>query len=83
MTSIGPGTYPVGNADGDVQPGTYRTAGPDTNGLPCYWAREKDTTGDFGSLITNGVPTGPTTVTIKASDGAFQTSSCQTWTKVS
>lgn len=81
LTSLGSGTYPVGIAADDVTPGTYRTAGS-ASSFPCYWAREKDTTGELGSIIANGTPTGPTTVTVKSSDGAFETMGCQTWTKV-
>lgn len=71
---FGPGTYVVGK---DIKPGTYKTAGP-ADSL-CYWARNKDTTGDAGSIIANGVPQGPATVTIKSTDGAFETSGCKNW----
>ena len=71
------GTHVVGV---DIEPGTYRTTGPVGDGL-CYWARLKDTSGDFEAIITNGLPEGPATVTIKASDGAFETSGCGQWTK--
>lgn len=77
-TTIGPGTYVVGT---DIVAGTYRTSGS-TSSFPCYWSRLKDTSGDFAAILTNGTPTGPTTVTISASDGAFQTSGCNTWAKV-
>lgn len=76
-TIPGAGTFMVGS---DIEPGTYKTAGPD--GFGCYYARLKDTSGDFGSIINNNVSQGPATVTISASDGAFETSGCQTWTKV-
>lgn len=75
-TIPGSGTFMVGS---DIEPGTYKTGGPESFG--CYYARLKDTTGDFGSIINNNVSQGPATVTIKASDGAFETSGCQTWTK--
>jgi hypothetical protein len=77
-TSIDGGTYVVGS---DIEAGTYRTTGS-ASGLPCYWARLKDTTGEFSSIITNGSPTGQATVTIKSTDGAFETAGCGTWQKV-
>jgi hypothetical protein len=78
LANFGDGTYVVGK---EVLPGTYKTTGS-ANGFPCYWARLKDTSGDFNAIITNGNPTGPTTVTISQSDGAFQTVGCNTWQKV-
>lgn len=70
----GDGTYVVGD---DIRPGTYKTKG--SEGFGCYWARLKDTDGDFGSIIANGNTEGPTTVTIKKSDGAFETRGCERW----
>jgi hypothetical protein len=78
-TAIGAGTYVVGS---DIVAGTYKTAGPAAGSFGCYWARLKDTSGEFAAIITNGGAQGPTTVTISGSDGAFQTSGCNTWTKV-
>ncbi|WP_116044486.1 hypothetical protein [Amycolatopsis palatopharyngis] len=71
---FGPGTWEVGV---DVQPGKYKTAGPD-GGLPCYWARLKDTSGDLGSIINNSILEGPGTVTINKGE-LFETSGCQDW----
>jgi hypothetical protein len=78
VTSFTSGTYVVGT---DIVAGTYKTTGS-TSSLPCYWARRKDTSGDFAAIIANGNPSGPTTVTISKSDGAFETSGCDTWQKV-
>lgn len=77
-TTIRAGTYVVGT---DILPGTYRTVGS-TSSFPCYWSRLKDTSGDFAAIIANGNPDGPTTVTISGSDGAFQTTGCNAWSKV-
>lgn len=77
-SSFGDGTFVVGT---DVVAGTYKTTGSATSGLPCYWARLKNTSGDFSAIIANGNPTGPTTVTISRSDGAFETSGCNQWRK--
>lgn len=74
--TFGPGTYEVGV---DIQPGKYKTAGGGLGGS-CYWARLKDTNGELDSIIANGNAQGPTTVTIKSGDGAFETT-CETWTK--
>jgi hypothetical protein len=75
-TIPGNGTFVVGK---DIEPGTYKTAGPD--GFGCYYARLKDTSGDLNAIINNNVSQGPATVTIKGSDGAFETSGCHTWSK--
>lgn len=84
VTAIGEGTYEIGTGNGQVPPGTYRTAGPTSTGALgyCYWARAKDTSGNVEALIANDNIKGPTTVTISSTDGAFQTSSCMPWTKV-
>ncbi|MGA4544913.1 hypothetical protein ACPA54_33460 [Uniformispora flossi] len=73
-TIPGDGTYTVGD---DIQPGTYKSTG--NNG--CYYARLKDTSGDFGAIITNNISDGSVTVTISKSDGAFQSRGCKEWTK--
>ena len=75
-TSFGPGTYEVGT---EIEPGKYKTPGPEGSFPLCYWARLRNTNGDFDSIITNGNAQGPTTITISTSDAAFETS-C-TWTK--
>jgi hypothetical protein len=80
LTSFGDGTYAVGT---DILAGTYHTIGQNnTNPLGCYWERDTDTSGNTSSIIANNIGKGPTTVTISASDGAFKTSGCNTWTKV-
>ena len=58
------GTYLVNE---EISPGSYRTDG---TGTSCYWARLRDTSGDFSAIIANGNAAGPTTVTVSASDGA-------------
>ncbi|MEU9190840.1 hypothetical protein AB0D14_41360 [Streptomyces sp. NPDC048484] len=73
----GDGTYIVGE---DFKPGTYRTDDPKDSAIPdCYWARMSGTSGEFDEIIANGNTAGPTTVTISASDEAFQTTECKTW----
>lgn len=74
-TIPGDGTFLVGE---DIQPGTYQTDGGGEFG--CYWARLADTSGEFEGIIANGNPQGPTTVTISASDAAFETNGCSDWT---
>jgi hypothetical protein len=71
---IGQGTFLVGE---DIRPGRY-TAMADVDGL-CYWARLEDDSGDFESIIANKTTTGSASVTIAASDGAFETSGCTRW----
>lgn len=76
-SGFGAGTYDVGTDPGEIAPGTYRTSGASW----CYWARLKDTTGDFSSIIANGNANGSTSVTIKSGDGAFQVSGTCTFSK--
>ena len=71
-TIPGDGTFLVGE---DIQPGTYRTDGEEG----CYWARLSDASGELESIIANGNPQGPTTVTISTSDAAFETNGCSGW----
>ena len=75
----GDGTYVVGK---DIEPGTYRTDGPQ-GGLVtnCYWARLSSTSGDLRDIIANGNTMGRTTVTIAPTDKAFTTTGCNRWTK--
>jgi len=75
----GDGTYLVGT---DVKAGTYRSATPSSGN--CYWARLSNTdgTGDTSGILANNNSAGSSIVTIKASDKAFNTSGCETWTKV-
>lgn len=78
-SSFGDGTYQVGV---DIRPGTYRTVVPGDS-LGCYWARLKNATGGLDAIITNNNVNagGHITVTIKSSDGAFQTEDCGTWVR--
>ncbi|MFD3520165.1 hypothetical protein [Streptomyces sp. NPDC058653] len=79
VTIPGEGTFVVGE---DVQPGTYKTSGPSDSEYPnCYWARLRSTSGDFEDIISNGTPSGQTTVTISGGDGAFETTGCAEWKK--
>jgi hypothetical protein len=65
--------------DVDIKPGTYRTTNPSGS---CYWARLSGTSGDSGEILANDNPEGPTVVTIKASDTAFETARCGQWTRM-
>ncbi|HEY0447843.1 hypothetical protein [Actinophytocola sp.] len=59
----------------DVQPGTYRTDGPDgSNAGGCYWSRTDAT----GNVIDNGVVNQPGTVSI-AKGERVDTAGCLTW----
>ncbi|UIX29555.1 hypothetical protein [Streptomyces sp. GQFP] len=77
----GDGTYVVGN---DIKPGTYRSEGPQ-GGLiaSCYWARLSSTSGELKDIIANNATSGQTTVTIAATDKAFNTTGCKAWKKIS
>lgn len=72
-TIPGDGTFIVGE---DIQPGTYETEGSEY----CYWERLSGTSGTFDDIIANGVPTGPSIITISPSDEAFLTEGCSEWT---
>ncbi len=59
----------------DVQPGTYRTEGPNgSNEGGCYWSR----TSPRGDLIENGVVNEPGTVTIQSGE-RIDTAGCLPW----
>ncbi|MFH8569390.1 hypothetical protein [Streptomyces sp. NPDC017993] len=78
--TISQGSYLVGK---DVDAGTYRTGGPSDSDIPlCYWARNKDSSGELDSIIANGTPQGPARVTINKGE-IFETNGCEEWKKVS
>ncbi|MCK2218088.1 hypothetical protein MF672_030495 [Actinomadura sp. ATCC 31491] len=65
----------------DIQPGTYRTAGPTAGFSMCFWARMRNVSAAPADVITSGMPTGPATVTIEPADKAFATGGCAEWTR--
>jgi hypothetical protein len=75
-TIPGNGWYLVG---AEFLPGTYRSTG---NTDSCYWARSRSADGEFGSIITNDLSPGQLIVTIAATDIVFQTTTCNTWTRI-
>lgn len=61
------GVYQVGV---DIPAGRYKTTGAPPGLVDsCYWARMRDDTGDFDSLIANDIVNGPGSVTVK--EGEF------------
>jgi len=72
---FGPGVHLVGT---DIQPGQYRNAGSSD----CYWARLSNTTGDLDAILANDNVDGQAIVTIAATDAAFESTRCGTWTKI-
>lgn len=72
--TFGAGVHIVGQ---DIEPGTYQTQGSGS----CYWARLRGLSGEFGDIIANGLPSGPASVQIHASDVAFESSGCGQWTR--
>jgi small nuclear ribonucleoprotein (snRNP)-like protein len=72
--TFGDGIHRVGK--NDVPAGTYRSRGGDG----CYWARLKSFSGDVNAILANANASGPTIVTIKATDKGFQSENCGTWT---
>ena len=76
LTTFGAGTWEVGV---DIQPGRYKTTGPDESGLGCYYSRLETGDGSLGDIIDNNISQGPVTVTIQDTDGLFETSGCAGW----
>jgi hypothetical protein len=66
------GLFEIGT---DVQPGTYRTDGPDgTNAGGCYWSRTSST----GDLIQNGVIQAPGTISVRPGE-RIDSTGCLPW----
>lgn len=79
-TIPGDGTYIVGK---DIKPGTYQSE-PAPGGIDlCSWQRLSGTSGSLDDFIAGDVSQGQTTVTIDASDKAFETTGCKTWKQIS
>jgi len=75
VTEFGNGAYAVGI---DIAPGTYSAPG----GNGCYWEEDSNFLWNGDSIIANGVPGGPVTVTLSADAAAFKVQRCGTWTLV-
>lgn len=69
------GTYLVGRG---IPPGTYESAGGH-DGRTCHWSRLKGMARVPVDVVASGSATGPTRVTIVASDAFFETKDCATW----
>ena len=66
------GKYAVGT---DIEPGTYRSAGPVPDGV-CYWKRVR---GD--EIVDNALTKKPQVIQIEPTDTVFKTDHCQPWRK--
>lgn len=82
QTSFGEGTWIVGV---DIEPGTYRSTGAKEGLFEfCSYKRLKEPTSDSDSLSWGTANANePIVIAIKPTDGAFQSSNCDTFTKVS
>lgn len=71
------GTFKVGT---DIVPGVYGSAGPVPEGT-CSWRRLAPLTpvGEPGETLDRAFTKKPQVVEIKADDGYFKTTGCQTW----
>ncbi len=69
------GTYQVGRG---VAAGTYASAAPGA-GRTCRWA----VSGTSGDPLRSGQSSAATVVTIRATDGFFQTNGCSNWRRLS
>jgi hypothetical protein len=76
LTTFGEGVWEVGV---DIVPGKYKTGGDDGGVMGCYYARKKTGDDSSGDILGQDYSHGPITVTIKDSDGYFDTSGCQDW----
>lgn len=78
-TTVSDGTYEVGP---DMVAGRYKTPGPDGSSAldMCYWSRNKNDSGEFGSIIANDIVKGPGSVTVKNGEFVEFSGGC-TWTK--
>lgn len=73
VTSFRDGTYLVGV---DIAAGEYFTEGPgDEVFSVCYWSRNTDSSGEFDAIIANGLPEGPSRVTVNEGE-YFETTGC-------
>lgn len=61
----------------DIQPGTYRTRSAAPG---CYWQRLAGLGGTPGEIIADHVTSDADVVTVAASDRAFSSTGCATWT---
>lgn len=81
QTSFGDGTWIVG---ADIEPGTYRSTGAQEGVFEfCSYSRLRDASSD-GDTLSWGTANAnePIVIAIKASDGAFKSAGCATFTKV-
>jgi hypothetical protein len=67
----------------DVKPGKYKTTVP-SKSFGCYWARLRGTSGELSDIIANGSANAGSQVliTIDATDKAFQSTRCGSWTRI-
>jgi len=72
--TFGAGTYLIGS---DIPARTYRTRSPADG---CYWERLNGLGGTLSEIESNDFTNGVSVVTISASDVAFRSSRCATWT---
>jgi len=77
----GDGTWMIPS---DVKPGKYKTTVP-SKSFGCYWARLRGTSGELSDIIANGSANAGSQVliTIDATDKAFQSTRCGSWTRIS
>ncbi|WP_327743973.1 hypothetical protein OHO28_20795 [Streptomyces europaeiscabiei] len=76
----GDGTFIVGE---DIEPGTYRSDGPQGGVVThCSWERLSGTGRDAEDIIAANGGSGQDTVTVEEGDRAFSTSGCKPWKRV-
>jgi hypothetical protein len=82
----GPATS-IGDCSGcevgvDLEPGRYKTAGPDQSSIipMCYWKRATNDSGELNAIISNQNIRGPGAVTVKNGEFIEFSGGC-TWTK--
>lgn len=75
VAAIEEGVWVVGS---DIQPGTYRTIDPVSDG--CYWGIYRGGT-NMDDIIQNGTPTGGRPVVTLRKGQEFESNGCGSWAK--
>jgi hypothetical protein len=78
LTTLSPGVYEVGTAEGQAKPGKYKSPGPNLDdAIPTgYYARLKHNDGSLEDIIANNISQGPSVVTVKPGDGYVEVQGC-------
>jgi hypothetical protein len=76
LTTFSDGTYKVGNGDGQVPAGAYKSTGPSDGETYCYYKRLRNNDGSDDDIIDNDLGKGPAILIVQATDGYVVVSGC-------